>query len=71
MDQETLNNKASLLGVTLHWLLETQAAQKNVVRLANSVQGHLSTVQAAAYDRSSSSVRLVRFTIGCYVYTRN
>jgi hypothetical protein len=29
--QETLNNKASLLGVTLHWLLETQAAQKNVV----------------------------------------
>lgn len=31
VDQETLNNKASRLGVTLHWLLETQAAQKNVV----------------------------------------
>jgi hypothetical protein len=31
VNQETLNNKASFLGVTLHWLLETQAAQKNVV----------------------------------------
>lgn len=44
VDQETLNNKAFLLVVTLQWLLEIQAVQKNVMDAAEQ------TLEAGQFD---------------------